>query len=116
MAETLDWSRAVDLRRLIVLSRNGLQAGEEHHGPQREQLPDRDASETGQGIRTGDQEAKLALGQARAVEEIIEDAELVVEHPAPDQAGRNVGYRPRQDEESARQAPARKLAVEHKGG
>ena len=106
----------VDHRRFIQLLGNALESGEQHHGHEGIELPDLDYDEGEHGdVRVGEEQNGL-LDQTHRLQRVVDEPELVVVHPFPDQGGNNVRNHPRNEKECPEQSPRLEVFAIQKQG
>ena len=105
-AELLPARRAVDPRRLVEVGRDRLQGaeGDHHHEREAEPAVGRAAPSKNDVNGFSNQRDRLA---AEHLDDLVHDAELLVEHPLPDQRGDVVRHRPGQDQQHPVDRPER---------
>lgn len=112
--EHLPGAGAVEVRGLVRIGRQAGEAAQDDQHDQGRPLPGLDQDQGGDdgigGIHP------LAGGQAHAGEQVVQHAELRVEHHGPDECHGDGGGHHGQDEDGAREAAARELPVEAHGG
>ena len=104
-------ARAVDQRRLVGLGRQRGEAAQDDQHDERRPLPDLDQHEA-RDHRPRREHPELRR-QADQREQVVQHAELGVEHHRPDQRDRDRRGHHRHHEDGAQEAAQRELAVEH---
>ena len=112
VSEAAEDVRAVDLGGFVQLAGDGLQAGQEHHRPERRAGPDDGDDDRPQRQVVVAQPLDQLAGEAEPQREHVEQADrAAVVHPLPGQAGDQRRDRPRQEEDGADERAARETLV-----
>ena len=112
VTQHLEGAGAVHPGRLLHLRRDRLEAGQQRQGHERERLPDHHHADGDEGRQAVVEPGEAGEVVAQMRQRPVHEAVLVVEHPAPHDAGRHPGHGPRQQHQHAEQPPAPERLVE----